>query len=180
MRKKNEYYPYYEKLMEMSLEDPAEETAEYKILAERYPHLAESIRLRREKRRLKERLRSAANGSTRFQIKREIFRIERKLVQESTQKRLHGETMQEAIFKAFSIMATSRRSISSFAGSARNAMAKPYRGFRSVCRALRRLVLRKLPPTVFDLRSLDTAEKGLAVREWFQERQRKRLCRRTL
>jgi len=149
MRKKNEYYPYYEKLMEMSLEDPAEETAEYKILAERYPHLAESIRLRREKRRLKERLRSAANGSTRFQIKREIFRIERKLVQESTQKRLHGETMQEAIFKAFSIMATSRRS-------------------------LRRLVLRKLPPTVFDLRSLDTAEKGLAVREWFQERQRKR------
>lgn len=167
MRKRNAYYPYYEKLMEMSLEEPAEETAEYKILAERYPHLAESIRLRREKRRLKERLRSAANGSTRFQIKREIFRIERKLVQESTQKRLHGETMQEATFKAFSIMATSKRSISSFAGSARNAIAKPYRG-------LRRLVLRNLPPTVFDLRSLDTAEKGLAVREWLQERQRKR------
>ena len=174
MKEIADYYPYYEKLIKMSLEEPIAEAPEYKVLAERYPHLAESIKLKRKIRRLKEKLRSLKERSVRFHIKREISRIETKLKQENIQKRLHGESKQEAIFNISFTIATFKGRISSLASSAHNTLWKAYMDIRSIDRALHRLMYRKLPPSVFDLKSLDTAEKGLAVREWIQKRYKKR------
>ena len=174
VKETKDYYPYYEKLIKMSIEEPIAETPEYKVLAEGYPHLAESIKLKREVKRLKEKLRSLEERSKRSQMNREILRIETKLKRENIQKRLHGESKQEAIFKTSSAIATSKERVSSLASNARDALRKAYADIRSVDRSLRRSMHRKLPPSIFDLRSLDTAERGLAVKEWLLEHHRKR------
>ena len=158
VKERENYYPYYDKLIKMSIEEPIAETREYKVLARRYPHLAESIKLKREIKRLKEKLRSLEERSKRSQMNREIIRIETKLKRENIQKRLHGET-------SFTI--------ASLASNARDALRKAYADIRLVDRSLRRSVYKKLPPSVFDLRSLDTAERGLAVKEWLLEHHRK-------
>jgi hypothetical protein len=171
MKEKAECYPYYEKLMKMKLEQSVIETAEYKVLAEHYPHLAESIRLKREIGRLKEKLKSEKERSLRFQIKREINVTRTKLKQENMLKRLHGESKQETIFRTHFIINTSKEHISSLVMKSRMTLQKKH---VSVQKKLRRLMYRKLPPSVFDLKSLDTAEKGLALREWIQKHNKKR------
>ena len=172
MKEEEDYYPYYEKLTKMSLEEPIVETPEFRLLAERYPHLAESVRLRREVGRLRERLRSQKEKSTKFRLKRDIQRLETKLKQEDIQKRLHGESKQEALFKVRFGIETSKNRVSSIASRAHNILTKAKTDARSVDRVLRRSIRKKLPPTVFDLKSLDTGEKGLSVREWLQQRKR--------
>ena len=57
MKRKVNYNLIYEKLLRMRPEKPVAESPEYKVLASAYPHLAESIRLKKEMERLKERLR---------------------------------------------------------------------------------------------------------------------------
>jgi len=167
MKEKAECYPYYEKLMKVKLEQSATETTEYKALAEHYPHLAESIRLKREMERLKEKLKSEKERPSRFQIKREMNVTRAKLKQENMLKRLHGESKQEAIFRTHFIIGTSKEHISSLVMTLRKA-------YTSVQKKLRMLMYRRLPPSVFDLKSLDTAEKGLALREWIQNHGKKR------
>ena len=163
MKEEAECYPYYEKLMKMKLEQPVVETTEYKVLAERYPHLAELIRLKRKIERLKKKLKSEKERSLKFQIKREINATKTKIKKENVLKRLHGESKQETIFRiqlVRSLLATRGYRI----------LQKTYIGVQKRARATHR----KLPPTLFDLKSLDTAEKGLAVKEWIQNRHKKR------
>jgi hypothetical protein len=167
MKEKAEFNLYYEKLMKMKLEQSMVETIEYKVLAEHYPHLVESIRLKREIERLKERLNSEKERSSRFQIKREMNVTRAKLKQENMLKRLHGESKQEAIFRTHFIIGTSKEHISSLVMTLRKA-------YKSVQKRLRMLMYRRLPPSVFDLKSLDTTEKGLALREWIQNHRKKR------
>ena len=57
MKRKVNYNLIYKKLLRMRPEKPVAESLEYKVLARAYPHLAESIRLKKEMERLKERLR---------------------------------------------------------------------------------------------------------------------------
>jgi len=49
-------------------------------------------------------------------------------------------------------------------------LGQPIRNFQ---RKLRSTMHKKLPPTLFNLRELDVAEKGLALREWLQENRNK-------
>ncbi len=170
MKEKAECYPYYKKLMKMKLEQSVIETTEYKALAEHYPHLAESIKLKREMERLKEKLKSEKERSSRFQIKRELNVTGAKLKKENLRKRLRGESKQEAIFRTHFIINTSNERISSLATRSRMALRKTHRNIR---KKLRRFMYRKLPPSVFDLKSLDTTEKGLALREWIQGHNKK-------
>jgi hypothetical protein len=163
MKEKAECYPYYEKILKMKLEQSVTETTEYKVLAEHYPHLAESIRLKREIERLKEKLKSEKERSSRFQMKREINVTRTKLKQENMLKRLHGESKQETIFRTHFIINTSKEHISSLA-------MKSMHAYTSAQKKLRRL----MSPSVFDLKSLDTTEKGLALREWIQDHHKKR------
>ena len=171
MKEKVECYPYYEKLMKMRFKQSVLETIEYKVLAEHYPHLAESIRLKREIERLKKRLKSEKERSSRFQIKREMNVTRAKLKKENMLKRLHGESKQEAIFRTHFIINTSKEHISSLAMKSRMTLRKTH---MSAHKKLRMLMYRKLPPSVFDLKSLDTTEKGLALREWIQNHRKKR------
>ncbi len=171
MKEKTECYPHYKKLMKMKPEQSVVETTEYKVLSERYPHLAEVIRLKREIERLKKKLQSEKERSSRFQIKREINVTKAKLKRENILERLHGESKQETFFHVRFIIDTSKEHISSLATRGHMTLRKTY---TSVHKKLRRSMYRKLPPSVFDLKSLDTAEKGLALREWIQDRYKKR------
>jgi len=176
MKERSDYYPCYEKLIRMRLEEQIEESPEYKVLAKRYPHLVESIRLKREIKRLKEKLKFMEKRSARFQVKREIVSVEAKLKRESALKCLYGENKQESIFNIRFTIETSKKHISSSARGVYNVSLKArndlQKGYTDLRKKLRRLMYRKLPPSVFDLRSLDTAEKGLAVKEWIQKRRK--------
>jgi len=157
--------------MEMKLEQSMAKTTEYQVFAERYPHITESIKLKREMERLKKKLKSEKKRSSRFQIKREMNDIRTRLRKQSILKRLHGESKQEAIFHTHFIVDTSKKHVSSLATRCNMTLRKTY---TDVQKRLRRLMYRNLPPSVFDLKSLDTAEKGLALREWVQNRCKKR------
>jgi hypothetical protein len=163
MKEKAECYPYYERILKMKLEQSVTETTEYKVLAEHYPHLAESIRLKRKIERLKEKLISEKERSSRFQIKREINVTKTKLKQENMLKRLRGESKQETIFRTHFIINASKEHIYSLAMKSMHACT-------SAPKKLRRL----MSPSVVDLKSLDTTEKGLALREWVQDHHKKR------
>jgi hypothetical protein len=152
MREKTECYPYYKKLMKMRLEQSEVETTEFKLLAKCYPHLAESIRLKREMERLKNKLKDEKERSSRSQMKRKMNAARAKLKQENILKLLHGESKQATIFKIHFTVDAPKEHISSLA----------------------KWIHKKLPPSVYDLKSLDTKERGLAITEWVQNRYRKR------
>lgn len=195
MDERTEYYPYYEKLVRRRLEEPIAEALEYKVFAERYPHIAESLKLKREIKRLKEKLKSLEDRSARCRTKREIIRTKAKLKRESVLKRLHRENKQESIFNIRFTIATSKELIFLVAMRVYNSLQKGYislreeyfnlrknlrlaymnfrKAYRDSLKALRRLMHRKVPPSVFDLKSLHIAEKGLALREWSQSRHKK-------
>lgn len=139
----------------MKLEQSIEKTSEYHIFSKRYPHLAESIKLKRALQRLNNRLKTEKERSFRSQIKREINVTKTKLRKENILKRLYGESKQEAFFHTHFLLDTS----------------KMY--FRKASKKLRRSMHKNLPPTIFDLRALDTADKALALREWIHERRKK-------
>jgi len=165
MKRKTDYYPYYKKLTKMTLEKPPEEADEYKVLFQNYPCIAESIKLKTEMKRLNEKMKSVKDRPTKFQIKREMNKIKAMLKREGILKQLHGESKQEKVFKrrfridsmkehvSFSIMRT-RKSLTKVSVNAQ--------------KRLRASAHRNLPPPIFDLNSLDMAEKGLALREWIR------------
>jgi hypothetical protein len=153
----------------MSLEETIEDTPEYKALYEHYPHITKSIRLRREKKRLKK-LNSLDKGSVRLYHKRQMLEIKEHLDREKTFKRLFGENKQEKIFNRRFKFENIKENVSSLNSSLNrtfnNTIKKIYGNLRSFNQRKSRLLHRNLLPTLFDLRSLDVNEKGLAVREW--------------
>jgi len=173
MKKRVDYYPHYEKLTEMKLEELIAESPEYKILAERYPHLAESIKLKMEIKRLKEKRKSLQERSARLKIERRIARTKGKLKLENVHKQLHRENKQEIIFN-FKILkkktSSSVRGIYTLSQKAYSGLQKDFHKSR---KNLRKVLRKTLPPTIFNVKSLNVAEKGLSVKEWVQERFKK-------
>jgi len=164
------YYKHYEKLMKMKLEESIVKTSEYHSFSEIYPRITESIRLKREIERLTNKLKSEKVRSSKFKIKREITITKTKLKKNNLFKRLHGESKQEAIFQRKLKLGTMKMHVSSFAKKYQKILGQPIRNFQ---RKLRRSLHRNLPPSLFNLRELDVAEKGLALREWLQENRKK-------
>lgn len=139
-----DYHYFYEKLRKMKLEEFIE-APEYTILAERYPHIAESLRLEKEQEKLYRELRLMKDRSERSQIRRRIIAIEMELKREGALKHVFGESIQEILFRIHFILMTLRERISSL-----------------------------VPPSFVDLKSLDAAERGWIIREWTRKRKKKR------
>jgi len=164
------HYKHYERIMKMELEQSVIKTSEYQSFSELYPHIAESIRLKRKIERLTNELKSEKNRGIKFKIKREINVTKSMLRKNNLRKRLHGESKQEAIFHRKFKRSTSKIRYSLFMKKCRKILGRPIRNFQ---RKLRRSMHKNLPPTLFNLRELDVAEKGLALKEWLQENRNK-------
>ena len=160
------YYKHYEKLMKMKIEESIVKTSEYHSFSEIYPRITESIRLKREIERLTNEYKSEKARSSKFKIKREITITKTKLKKNNLIKRLHGESKQEAIFQRTMKHNSSKMYIPLFAKKYQKILGQPIR-------KLRRSMRKNLPPSLFNLRELDAAEKGLALREWLQEKRKK-------
>ena len=170
MKKRVDYYPYYEKLMGMRLEELIEETPEYKILSERYPHLAESIKLKKEMERLKENKNSLQERTARLKIEREIIRTKGKLKRENVHKHLHRENKQEVIFNLKILKNKTSSSAREIYTISQKAYSDLQKDFHKSRKNLSKVLHKKLPPTIFNVKSLNVAEKFLSVKEWIQER----------
>ena len=167
MKDQMNYYKHYEKLMKMKLEESIVKTSEYHSFSEIYPRITESIRLKREIERLTNKLKSEKARSSKFKIKREITITKKKLKKNNLLKRLHGESKQEAIFRRKFKRSASKMRYSLFAKKCRTILGRPIRNFQ---RKLSRAMHKNLPPSLFNLRELDVSEKGLALKEWLQEK----------
>ena len=170
MKDQMKHYKHYERIMKMELEQSVIKTSEYQSFSELYPHIAESIRLKRKIERLTNILKSEKYKGSKFKIKREISVTKSKLRKNNLLKRLHGESKQEAIFHRKFKRKTSKMRYSLFMKKCRKILGQPIRNFQ---KKLRRSMHKNLPPTLFNLRELDVAEKGLALREWLQENRNK-------
>ncbi len=170
MKEETNCYPQYKKLLKMKDEKPAAETKEYKILAQRHPHIAESIRLKDEMRRLKEGLNSTGERSTKLQMKREMNSIKAKLRREGIRKRLRGEDKQERLYHARFIVDSAKEKLSSMHKKSQATLETTH---TKVGRRLSTLKQQKLPPSLLDLRSLYLAEKNMALKEWIQNRRKR-------
>lgn len=156
--------------MKMELEQSIVKTSEYQSFSELYPHIAESLILKRKIKRLTNELKAEKHKGSKFKIKREISATKSKLRKNNLGKRLHGESKQEAIFhKKFKRKASKMRN-SLVAKKYKKVLGQPIRNFQ---RKLRSTMHKNLPPSLFNLRELDVAEKGLALREWLQENRNK-------
>jgi hypothetical protein len=163
-------YKHYKKIMKMELERSIVKTSEYQCFSELYPHIAESIRLKRKIERLTNILKSEKYRRAEFEIKREIAITKTKLKKNSLFKRLHGESKQEAIFHRKFKRNTSKMHYSLFVKKCQKILGRPIRKFH---RKLRKSMHKNFPPTLFNLRELYVTEKGLALKEWLQENRNK-------
>ena len=170
MKDQMKHYKHYERIMKMELEQSVIKTSEYQSFSEVYPHIAESIRLKRKIERLTNILKSEKYKGSKFKIKREISVTKSTLRKNNLLKRLHGESKQEAIFHRKFKRKTSKMRYSLFVKKCRKILGQPIRNFQ---KKLRRSMHKNLPPTLFNLRELDVAENGLALREWLQENRNK-------
>jgi len=162
MKKRTNYYLYYERLMKIRLEELVVEAPEYRVLARRYPHLAKSIKLKREIRRLEKKRTTTKERTMKLRIEKEILSIKAKLKRENILKKLHGESRREAVFHIHFITRSIKERIFSFARRISVTLGKTDRNIHEVF----------LSP-VFDLKSLDAAERSLAVREWLHKHDKK-------
>ena len=163
MKDQMKYYMHYEKLMKMKLEQSIVKTSEYSSFSKIYPYIAESIRLKRETERLTNKLKTEKVRSTKFKIKREISITKTKLRKNNLFKRIHRESKQEAIFQRKLKLGTTKMHVTALAKKGYTTLGQPIR-------KLRRSMRKNLPPALFNLRELDATEKGLALREWIQEK----------
>ncbi len=162
MNKTTNYYLYYERLMKMRLEKPVVEAPEYELLSKHYPHLAKSIKLKREIKRLKKKKRALKERRMKLRMEKEILDIKAKLKRENILKKLHGESRREAVFHIHFTTRSINRRILSFAKRIRGALGATDRNIHEVF----------LSP-VFDLKSLDATERSLAVKEWLHKHHKK-------
>jgi hypothetical protein len=84
------HYKHYEKILETNIEQSIVDTSEYQSFSELYPHIAESIRLKRKIEILTQKLKSENQRGEKFKIKRQISITKSKLRQNNLFKRLHG------------------------------------------------------------------------------------------
>ena len=167
MKDRLEHYKHYERIMKMKLEQSVVETFEFQSFSERYPHIAESIRLKRKIEKLTNILKSENHKELEFKIKREIAVTKSKLRKNNLHKRLHGERKQEAIFQRKFKRYRSKMHYSMLIKKFRTILGQPIRNFRT---KLGRSIHKNLPPSLFNLRELDVTEKGLVLREWLEEK----------
>jgi hypothetical protein len=160
-------YRHYEKIMKMNIEHSVVETFEFQSFSESYSHIAESIRLRRKIERLTNILKSEKNKGSEFKIKREIAVTKSKLRKNNLLKRLYGESKKEALFHRKFKRNRSKMRYSLLMKKFRTILGRPIRNFQ---RKLGRSMHKNLPPSLFNLRELDVTEKGLALREWLEEK----------
>ncbi|PVX27114.1 MAG: hypothetical protein CW716_03930 [Candidatus Bathyarchaeum sp.] len=169
MKEQLKHYRLYEKIMKTELEQPLEETVEFKIFSKIYPHIAESIRLKRKIKLLTNNLKSQDNKGSEFKIKREIAATKSKLQRNDLFKRLHGESKKEALFHIAYKRKLSKIRISVFMKKIRTRLGQPLRKFQ---RKQGGTLHRNLPPTLFNLREMDMTEKGMVLREWLHEKRK--------
>lgn len=162
MKKKTNYYPYYERLMKKRLEEPVVEAPEYEVLARRYPHLAKSIKLKRDIKRLEKKRTTLKERTMKLRIEKEILGIKAKLKRENILKKLHGESRREAVFHTYFTIRSFSERIHSLARRISVTSGKTARNIHEVF----------LSP-VFDLKSLDATERSLALREWLHKHHKK-------
>ena len=167
MKDQLNHYKLYEKIMKTGLEQSVTETLEFQSFSESYPSIAESIRLKRELERLAKMLKSVNRKGSEFKIKKEIAITKSKLRKNNLLKRLHGESKQEASFHRKFKRKRSKMRYSLLVKKIWNRLGQPVRKFQ---RKLGRAIHKNLPPSLFNLRELDATEKGIAVREWLQEK----------
>jgi len=162
-----EHYKHYERIMKMELEQSVVETFEFQSFSESYPHIAESIRLKRKIERLTNIVKCEKHNESEFKIKREIVVTKSKLRKNNLHKRLHGESNQEAVFQRKFKRNRSKIRYSLLMKKIRTILAQPIRNFRT---KLRRSMHKNIPPSLFNLRELDVIEKGLVLREWLEDK----------
>ena len=162
-----EHYKHYERIIKMEREQSIVETFEFQSFSQSFPHIAESIRLKRKIERLTNILKSEKHKGSEFKIKREIAVTKAKLKKNNLYKRLHGESIQETIFQRKFNRDRSRIRYSLLIKKIRTIFGRLIRKFQS---KLRRSMHKNLPPSLFNLRELDVAEKGLVLREWLEEK----------
>ncbi len=162
----HKYYRAYKKLIRRSRLGDSSESPEYQILSKDFPHLAESIRLEGEKKRLE--VRVSENDATKLRYKRKIQAIDMELVKLSLKKRIYGESKVETRFRRRLAREQTREKASLIYGVLR----KRYTSFRSYDRARGAFLHRSRPPTIFDLSSLAIHEKGIMIREWIKQPRR--------
>jgi hypothetical protein len=153
--------------MNVELEQSIVKTSEFQHFSELYPHIAESIRLKRKIERLTNMLKSEKCKGSTFGIKREISITKSKMKKNNLLKRLHGESRQEAIFQKKFKRNHSKMRYTLLMNKCRRIIGQPVSNFQ---RKLRRSLHRNLPPSLFNLRELDVAEKGLALKAWLREK----------
>lgn len=146
------------------------EIPEYQALAARYPHLSESIRLRKELERLDGELKSTKERSTKLRIHGEMKSIVRELRRVGILKRLHGESKRETNYKMRFLLVTVRRRLASVVRGIRIVYSTLQEDLEERSRRARLSRASKLPPSLFDLRSLDPVDRGSALTEWIEKR----------
>jgi hypothetical protein len=156
--------------MKTDLEQSIVDTSEYQSFSELFPHIAESIRLKRKIEILTQKLKSEKQGGEKFRIKRQLSITKSKLRKNNLLKRLHSESKQEAIFHRKFRRNTLKMRYSLFIKKYKKILGQPIRNFQ---RKLRRTLHKNLPPSLFNLRELDVTEKGLSLKEWLKEKQSK-------
>jgi len=164
------YYKHYERLMKMKLDNSIVKSPEYQIFSEIFPHIAESIRLKREIEKLTNKLESVKTRSVKIRIKKEISITRTKLRKNNLLKRLHGERKHETKFNRKFKINTSKMRLFFFT---KKYYMKLEQAITNLRKKLKGFMIRNLPPTIFNLRELDASEKGLALREWNQKNRTK-------
>ena len=138
MNDQMKYYKHYEKFMRMELEQSIVKTSEYSSFSSLYPYITESIRLKRQIKRLTNKLKTEKVRSTKFKIKREISITKTKLRKNNLFKGLHRESKQEVIFQR-RLKHNSKMHVPSFAKKYLKTLGQPIR-------KLRRSMRKNLPP----------------------------------
>lgn len=157
MEEKRDYYPFYQRLMKMPPRTAIEQTAEYRILARRDSYLSESIRISKELDRLREKLKFTSEPAARREIHSEIRRLSGEMRRQGIMKQIHGGSKWEASYKRRFILSSVLEKVKT---------------------KLKELSWEsRLPPSLVDLRSLDSVDRSLALRQWIKRR-RKRMRRR--
>jgi hypothetical protein len=153
--------------MKMDLGQSVVDTFEFQSFSESYPHIAESIRLKRKIEKLTNIMKSKKHKGSEFKLKREIAETKSKLKKNNLLKRFHGESKQQAFFQRKFKRKRSKLRYSLLIKKFRIILTQPIKNFQT---KLRISMHKNLPPSLFNLRELDVTEKGLVLREWLEEK----------
>lgn len=163
-------YRNYERIMKMELWQPVVETLEFKQFSQVYPNIAQSIVLKRKIQHLTNELKSDDFKGSKFKLKREISKAKSKLKKNKLTKGLHGENKQESVFQKKYKRKIRKARSKAFRKKVKNRISRPFTKFR---KRLSSFMHRNLPPSVFNLNSMDISERGFELREWLKQKRKK-------